>query len=233
MNFEMHGMMVIKLLVGMAGVLFFLRMSGKSQMAQMTPTDIVNSFVIGAIVGGIIYDPDLSVWDMLFAMVIWSVINITVRLLSRNSYFSQLFQGKSEFIIKDGKLDLKVMERNNLSMEQLIARLREKDIYSLLDVDDIRFEADGQLTVFESQKEIFSYLLVNNGKMLKDTLKEAHRTEQWLHEELDKLGYSQISDLFCVEWTPDKGFYIIDKRGNIETLTIDSKLKELEGDISV
>lgn len=233
MNFEMHGMMVIKLLVGMAGVLFFLRMSGKSQMAQMTPTDIVNSFVIGAIVGGIIYDPDLSVWDMLFAMVIWSVINITVRLLSRNSYFSQLFQGKSEFIIKDGKLDLKVMERNNLSMEQLIARLREKDIYSLLDVDDIRFEADGQLTVFESQKEIFSYLLVNNGKMLKDTLKEAHRTEQWLHKELDKLGYSQISDLFCVEWTPDKGFYIIDKRGNIETLTIDSKLKELEGDISV
>lgn len=233
MNFEMHGMMVIKLLVGMAGVLFFLRMSGKSQMAQMTPTDIVNSFVIGAIVGGIIYDPDLSVWDMLFAMVIWSVINITVRLLSRNSYFSQLFQGKSEFIIKDGKLDLKVMERNNLSMEQLIARLREKDIYSLLDVDDIRFEADGQLTVFESQKEIFSYLLVNNGKMLKDTLKEAHRTEQWLHEELDKLGYSQISDLFCVEWTPDKGFYIIDKWGNIETLTIDSKLKELEGDISV
>lgn len=233
MNFEMHGMMVIKLLVGMAGVLFFLHMSGKSQMAQMTPTDIVNSFVIGAIVGGIIYDPDLSVWDMLFAMVIWSVINITVRLLSRNSYFSQLFQGKSEFIIKDGKLDLKVMERNNLSMEQLIARLREKDIYSLLDVDDIRFEADGQLTVFESQKEIFSYLLVINGKMLKDTLKEAHRTEQWLHEELDKLGYSQISDLFCVEWTPDKGFYIIDKRGNIETLTIDSKLKELEGDISV
>ncbi|HJD91928.1 DUF421 domain-containing protein [Bacteroides coprosuis] len=233
MNFEMHGMMVIKLLVGMAGVLFFLRMSGKSQMAQMTPTDIVNSFVIGAIVGGIIYDPDLSVWDMLFAMVIWSVINITVRLLSRNSYFSQLFQGKSEFIIKDGKLDLKVMERNNLSMEQLIARLREKDIYSLLDVDDIRFEADGQLTVFESQKEIFSYLLVNNGKMLKDTLKEAHRTEQWLHKELDKLGYSQISDLFCVEWTPDKGFYIIDKWGNIETLTIDSKLKELEGDISV
>lgn len=233
MNFEMHGMMVIKLLVGMVGVLFFLRMSGKSQMAQMTPTDIVNSFVIGAIVGGIIYDPDLSVWDMLFAMVIWSVINITVRLLSRNSYFSQLFQGKSEFIIKDGKLDLKVMERNNLSMEQLIARLREKDIYSLLDVDDIRFEADGQLTVFESQKEIFSYLLVNNGKMLKDTLKEAHRTEQWLHKELDKLGYSQISDLFCVEWTPDKGFYIIDKRGNIETLTIDSKLKELEGDISV
>lgn len=233
MNFEMHGMMVIKLLVGMAGVLFFLRLSGKSQMAQMTPTDIVNSFVIGAIVGGIIYDPDLSIWDMLFAMIIWSAINLIVRFLSRNSYLSGFLQGESEFIIKDGKLNLKVMDRNNLSMDQLIAKLREKDIFSLLDVDDVRFEADGQLTVFENQKGPLSYVLISNGKILRKTLQEAYRTEDWLREELDKLGFSHIENLFCVEWTPNRGFYIIDKQGNIEALTVKSKVKELKEDLSV
>lgn len=233
MNFEMHGMMVIKLLVGMAGVLFFLRLSGKSQMAQMTPTDIVNSFVIGAIVGGIIYDPDLSIWDMLFAMIIWSAINLIVRFLSRNSYLSGFLQGESEFIIKDGKLNLKVMDRNNLSMDQLIAKLREKDIFSLLDVDDVRFEADGQLTVFENQKDPLSYVLISNGKILRKTLQEAYRTEDWLREELDKLGFSHIENLFCVEWTPNRGFYIIDKQGNIEALTVKSKVKELKEDLSV
>ena len=233
MNFEMHGMMVIKLLVGMAGVLFFLRLSGKSQMAQMTPTDIVNSFVIGAIVGGIIYEPDLSIWDMLFAMIIWSAINLIVRFLSRNSYLSGFLQGESEFIIKDGKLNLKVMDRNNLSMDQLIAKLREKDIFSLLDVDDVRFEADGQLTVFENQKGPLSYVLISNGKILRKTLQEAYRTEDWLREELDKLGFSHIENLFCVEWTPNRGFYIIDKQGNIEALTVKSKVKELKEDLSV
>ena len=233
MNFEMHGMMVIKLLVGRAGVLFFLRLSGKSQMAQMTPTDIVNSFVIGAIVGGIIYEPDLSIWDMLFAMIIWSAINLIVRFLSRNSYLSGFLQGESEFIIKDGKLNLKVMDRNNLSMDQLIAKLREKDIFSLLDVDDVRFEADGQLTVFENQKGPLSYVLISNGKILRKTLQEAYRTEDWLREELDKLGFSQIENLFCVEWTPNRGFYIIDKQGNIEALTVKSKVKELKEDLSV
>ena len=217
----------------MAGVLFFLRLSGKSQMAQMTPTDIVNSFVIGAIVGGIIYDPDLSIWDMLFAMIIWSAINLIVRFLSRNSYLSGFLQGESEFIIKDGKLNLKVMDRNNLSMDQLIAKLREKDIFSLLDVDDVRFEADGQLTVFENQKDPLSYVLISNGKILRKTLQEAYRTEDWLREELDKLGFSHIENLFCVEWTPNRGFYIIDKQGNIEALTVKSKVKELKEDLSV
>ncbi|MFQ8805025.1 MAG: hypothetical protein ACLR8Y_07950 [Alistipes indistinctus] len=50
---------VVKVLVGMLGVLFFLRISGKTQMAQLTPLDSVNAFVLGALVGGVVYNPDL------------------------------------------------------------------------------------------------------------------------------------------------------------------------------
>lgn len=55
---------VVKVLVGMLGVLFFLRISGKTQMAQLTPLDSVNAFVLGALVGGVVYNPDLSAWYM-------------------------------------------------------------------------------------------------------------------------------------------------------------------------
>lgn len=54
----MYLSIAIKLLVGMLGVIFFLRISGKTQMAQLTPLDSVNSFVLGALVGGVIYNPD-------------------------------------------------------------------------------------------------------------------------------------------------------------------------------
>ena len=53
---------VVKILVGMLGVLIFLRISGKTQMAQLTPLDSVNAFVLGALVGGSIYSPEMSVW---------------------------------------------------------------------------------------------------------------------------------------------------------------------------
>ena len=59
---------IIKIIIGMSGVIFFLRISGKTQMAQLTPLDSVNAFVLGALIGGVIYNPDLSVWYMIFAL---------------------------------------------------------------------------------------------------------------------------------------------------------------------
>ena len=42
----------LKLVTGMIGILVFLRIAGKAQMAQITPLDTVSAFVIGALVGG-------------------------------------------------------------------------------------------------------------------------------------------------------------------------------------
>ena len=52
---------VLKLLIGMLGVLIFLRLTGKTQMAHMTPIDAVNTIILGALVGSIIYMPDVSI----------------------------------------------------------------------------------------------------------------------------------------------------------------------------
>ena len=47
----------LKLVTGMIGILVFLRLAGKAQMAQITPLDTVSAFVIGALVGGVLYNP--------------------------------------------------------------------------------------------------------------------------------------------------------------------------------
>ena len=65
----------LKIIIGMLGVLFFLRISGKTQMAQLTPLDSVNAFVLGALVGGVVYS-DLSVWYMIFALAVWTMVNM-------------------------------------------------------------------------------------------------------------------------------------------------------------
>ena len=50
----------LKLVTGMIGILVFLRLAGKAQMAQITPLDTVSAFAIGALVGGVLYNPDMS-----------------------------------------------------------------------------------------------------------------------------------------------------------------------------
>ena len=98
---------VVKGLVGMLGVLFFLRISGKTQMAQLTPLDSVNAFVLGALVGGVVYNPDLSAWYMVLALGVWTVFNLLIRFLLRFKHLRRLIKGDTVMIVQGGKINLK------------------------------------------------------------------------------------------------------------------------------
>jgi len=199
----------------MIGVLLFLRMTGKTQMANLTPLDTVNTIVLGALVGSIIYMPDTRVWILGFAMLVWFILNILVRLLLRVNFFSRIIHGEPEIIIKDGKINLEIMKKNNLGIDQFRAKLRESEIFSLLDVDEVVFETDGEFTIIKKNKGSESYLLISNGDIVKEELKSSGHDENWLKKHLSDLGYENYDELFAAEYTPKRGFYVIDKDGNI------------------
>lgn len=207
----MYLTIVVKIVVGMLGVLFFLRVSGKTQMAQLTPLDSVNAFVLGALVGGVIYSPDVSAWQLVFSLGVWTCFNMGIRYLLRFKALRRIIKGDTVMIVRDGQINLKEFKRNGLEMEQFRTLLREKGIFSMFDVDDVRFETNGQLTVSTRRSKSESYLFVNNGSILNTSLESAGKTEEWLKSNLARKGYPEVNELFCVEWTPGKGFYIAKK----------------------
>lgn len=212
----------------MTGVLFFLRMTGKMQMANLTPMETVNTIVLGALVGSIIYMSDTRVWVLGFAMLVWFLLNLLVRLLLKIHYFNLLIHGKPEFLIKDGKINLRILKSNNLGIAQFRAKLREGNIFSLLDVDEVVFETDGKFTIIKSDKGLESHLLVNNGEMEKEELEASGHDKSWLEKQLKDLGYNDIKDIFCAEYTPKRGFYIIDMQGNIMNKNKKNEVEKVE-----
>ncbi len=224
----MYWSIVIKLIIGMIGVLLFLRMTGKTQMANLTPLDTVNTIVLGALVGSIIYMPDTRMWVLAFAMVVWFILNLLVRQLLKINLFNKLIHGKPDFLIKDGKINLKILQRNNLGIEQFRAKLRESKIFSLLDVDEVVFETDGKFTIIKRKEGNESYLLINNGEIAERVLEECGYDTDWLNQQLTNLGYEEIDKIFCAEYTPDRGFYIIDMEGNIMNIDQNGKVEKTD-----
>ena len=92
----------LKLITGMIGILVFLRIAGKGQMAQITPLDTVSAFVIGALVGGVLYNPDMSMWHILFALAVWTGFNMLVRFAMRSLKLRHLIKGESEVLVRNG-----------------------------------------------------------------------------------------------------------------------------------
>lgn len=204
----MYLYIAIKLLVGMLGIILFLRISGKTQMAQLTPLDSVNAFVLGALVGGVIYNPDISVWLLVFTFAVWTAVNVALRYLMRFRHIRKAIRGDTVMIVSDSKLVLREFRRNGLEMEQFRTMLRENGVFSMFDVDNVRFETNGRLTVTRRQDPPESYLLVNGGKIVEDSLRRSGKSKRWLARHLRRLGHPDPEKLFCVEWSPGRGFFI-------------------------
>ncbi len=211
-----YGAIAMKLIVGMIGILAFLRITGKAQMGQLTHLDTVSAFVIGALVGGVLYNPDMTIWHLIFALAVWTAFNMLVRFAMRSAYLRHLIKGESVFLVKDGVLNFRNFKRNSLEMEQFRLMLRQKGIFSMFDVDDVLFEANGAVTVLSPGQTTYSVLLVNNGEIVESSLAQFNHSQEWVQKAIKRNGFRSPSELFCMEWTPRKGFYFVTFEGDVK-----------------
>ena len=206
----------LKLITGMIGILAFLRITGKAQMGQISPLDTVSAFVIGALVGGVLYNPDMSIGHLLFALAVWTAFNMLVRFAMRSARLRHLIKGESVFLVKGGVINFKNFKRNSLEMEQLRLLLRQKGVFSMFDVEDVLFEANGAVAVLSPGEATNSFLLVNNGEIIESSLAQCNRSQAWVLRTIKRNGFESPADLFCMEWTPRKGFYFVTYEGDVK-----------------
>ena len=220
----------LKLVTGMIGILAFLRITGKAQMAQITPLDTVSAFVIGALVGGVLYNPDMSMLHIIFALIVWTGFNMLVRFAMRSAYMRHLIKGKSDFLVKKGIINFGNFKRNSLEMEQFRMLLRQKGIFSMFDVEDVLFETNGVVTVLPTGKTADSFLIVNNGEFVESGLAGSEKSKEWALYHIKRNGFSSPSELFCMEWTPNKGIYFVSFEGKVKRGIIEVEAHEIEPD---
>ena len=220
----------LKLVTGMIGILAFLRITGKAQMAQITPLDTVSAFVIGALVGGVLYNPDMSMLHIIFALIVWTGFNMLVRFAMRSAYMRHLIKGKSDFLVKKGIINFGNFKRNSLEMEQFRMLLRQKGIFSMFDVEDVLFETNGAVTVLPTGKTADSFLIVNNGEFVESGLAGSENSKEWALYHIKRNGFNGPSELFCMEWTPNKGIYFVSFEGKVKRGIIEVEAHEIEPD---
>ena len=220
----------LKLVTGMIGILAFLRITGKAQMAQITPLDTVSAFVIGALVGGVLYNPDMSMFHIIFALIVWTGFNMLVRFAMRSAYMRHLIKGKSDFLVKKGIINFGNFKRNSLEMEQFRMLLRQKGIFSMFDVEDVLFETNGAVTVLPTGKTADSFLIVNNGEFVESGLAGSEKSKEWALYHIKRNGFNSPSELFCMEWTPNKGIYFVSFKGKVKRGIIEVEAHEIQPD---
>ena len=216
-------MTAFKLLIGVILIVLHLRLTGKQQTVQLTPIDFIGNFILGGIIGGVIYNHAIS-----FAEYI-SVLLVTFAIVSGLNYLTSKFMptrslvmGKAYTIIEGGRFTPDALDSpdHKLDPVEFLAELRGMGIFSLSDIRLVQREANGSLTVRRKGEGGVNYALVSDGQVVIDNLELARRDEEWLRAELASAGVGELEDLFVVELDADNRLNIVDQAGNTTAMTV-------------
>lgn len=197
--------MAPKFILTLAILLIYVKLSGKSQIAPMSQLDQVGSMVIGALVGGTLLSPSVSMWESAAVVILWSSLLILIRFIkSKNSTIRDSIDGKPIQLIKDGKLLSNNFIKSNLSVRDFETLVNIQGICSFNQLQQVWYELNGSLTVIKKGEQDVAKLLIESGVINKDNLKELKKTENWLTKEIKEQGYKEIEEIFCAEWFDDK-----------------------------
>jgi len=202
----------IKLTIGFIALVVFMNLNGRSQLAPTSTEDQIGNYVLGGIIGGVIYNPSITIVQFLIVLLIWGLLMTTIDFLKNsNKNVKKMIDGQIVYLIKGGKMLTENFAQATLSIPDFYTKLRTKGIFQISDIEDAFMESNGQLIVIQKNDDRFSNLLISEGKIIEDNLEHIGKNDEWLKEELAKYNVLDINDIFLVEYSNDDKLFIVRK----------------------
>ena len=124
-----------------------LRLSGKRELAQLNPFDLVVLLTLSNTVQNAIIGDDNTVTGGVIGATSLLVINyLVVRFLYDHRKLDQLVEGRADLLIQDGKVIGSRLKRELITKEELAAAARKQGFESLSEVRQCILEPGGTLT---------------------------------------------------------------------------------------
>ncbi|MGP1505762.1 MAG: DUF421 domain-containing protein [Eggerthia catenaformis] len=198
-------LVAIKLLIGFLALIAIINISGKGNLAPSSASDQVQNYVLGGIIGGVIYNNSIKILDYVAILCIWCALVLGLKWIKKhNVRAKQLIDGKALIIIDNGKVNIDNCKKAGLSAHDVSFKLRTNNIYSIRDVKRAVVEQNGQLIIIHPGEENPKFPLITDGHLQMDILEVIGKDEDWLIKEIEKQGLSKYSDVFLGEYVDGK-----------------------------
>jgi uncharacterized membrane protein YcaP (DUF421 family) len=203
-------------------VLVVIRAMGKREIGQLSPFDFVVAIIIAELAVIPLEASDIPLWHSVLPLAILGALGIIVSYASLFSHSLRgIICGHPQIIIKNGVLLRDEMRKARYNLDELLAQLREKGIVDPCDVEFAVLETSGRLSVIEKSQrrpvtpadlgiptayEGIPTVLVMDGTVMNQNLKEIYLDENWLREMLEKQGLTPRKVLLATLGTDGRLF---------------------------
>jgi len=195
-----YSLMLGKLALGLLCLILQINLLGKGNLAPNSATDQVQNYVLGGIIGGVIYNSDISVIDFLLELVAWTLLVLLLKLIKANNRrVKEIVDGTPAILIERGKILMDECMRHGMLAHDIMLKLRMTGVYYVKDVKRAVLEPNGQLTVIQYGEQNARYPIILDGQVDEDILELIDKDRDWLKGELSMAGY-EPKDIYIGEY---------------------------------
>ena len=185
----------------MLALALIINKSGKGNLAPTSAMDQVQNYVLGGIIGGVIYSPSVSIFQFAVVLLIWAFLIFGLRQLkTKNHAFRRFIDGAPVIVINRGKINIAACKKAKITAHELAFKLRREGVYYIREVKRAVLEQNGELIIVLAGEENPKYPIITDGIIQKSVLEDVDKTEEWLLEELQKAGYNTPAEVFLAEY---------------------------------
>ncbi|WP_125770057.1 DUF421 domain-containing protein [Companilactobacillus furfuricola] len=196
--------LALKFTVGFIFMVIQINLFGKSNLAPTTAIDQLQNYVLGGIVGGMIYNQDISLLQFTMVLLIWTLIVFIAKFLTNhNNLFKKVVQGSPVEVITNGKINVNTALKMGLSASDLAFKLRQSGVNDIRNVKRAIFEQNAQLTVVMKDERNIRYPIVLDGKINDDELDIIGKDSKWVEEKLAEHDL-KISEVYLANYINGK-----------------------------
>jgi raw score 11.87 len=184
---EGYTLLGIKLAMGIIGLVLQINLMGKGNLAPTSAMDQVQNYVLGGIIGGVIYSDSIGVLQFSLVLVLWTLLIFTLRFIkNHNQFVKSIIDGKPVWVILNGKVQTAECMRNGISAHDLMFKLRASGVYEIASVKRAVLEQNGQLSIIQYGDESLRYPLIVDGQLDSDVLDIINKDEDWVKAQLEE-----------------------------------------------
>lgn len=196
---------IIKFALGIICLIIQINLMGKGNLAPSSAMDQVQNYVLGGIIGGVIYNDSITVLQFVLVLIIWTLLVLVLKFAKEhNRYVKRVVDGRPITLIQNGVVDVNECLKNGISANELMFKLRANGIYEVENVKRAVLEQNGQLTLIEFGNENIRYPIIVDGQSNEDVLELIKKDEAWLEEQIQQNGYQKINEIYLGEYLSGK-----------------------------
>lgn len=191
----------LKLIIGFIFMTLLINFTGKGNLAPTSAIDQVQNYVLGGIIGGVIYNSSITIIQFVMVLLIWSLLILVMRYLKIHVRpIGKFIDGGPITIVRNGKLLVHNCLKANLSAKEIDFKLRTAGVYELTDVKRAIVEQNGGLTILRQGEGSIRYPIIVDGQIDQDVLELMNHDEDWLIAQLKQRGITNIRDVYMAKY---------------------------------